>query len=125
MTFADGIAAAGITVSGDDPATLPLYAKWDARQITVHFQTNDPSGAITMADKTVTWDDANLLGTNETMSAAGYNFSKWAAANNASGYTVTNANQGLPTSTSSSTARPTTPRLNSPFTAFGDSSPSP
>lgn len=91
MTFADGIAAAGITVSGDDPATLPLYAKWDARQITVHFQTNDPSGAITMADKTVTWDDANLLGTNETMSAAGYNFSKWAAANNASGYTVTNA----------------------------------
>ena len=91
MTFADGIAAAGITVSGDDPATLPLYAKWDARQITVHFQPNDPSGAITMADKTVTWDDANLLGTNETMSAAGYNFSKWAAANNASGYTVTNA----------------------------------
>ena len=91
MTFADGIAAAGITVSGDDPATLPLYAKWDARQITVHFQTNDPSGAITMADKTVTWDDANLLGANETMSAAGYNFSKWAAANNASGYTVTNA----------------------------------
>lgn len=91
MTFADGIAAAGITVSGDDPATLPLYAKWDARQITVHFQPNDPSGAITMADKTVTWDDANLLGSNETMSAAGYNFSKWAAANNASGYTVTNA----------------------------------
>lgn len=91
MTFADGIAAAGITVSGDDPATLPLYAKWDARQITVHFQTNDPSGAITMADKVVTWDDANLLGANETMSAAGYNFSKWAAANNASGYTVTNA----------------------------------
>lgn len=91
MTFADGIAAAGITVSGDDPATLPLYAKWDARQITVHFQPNDPSGAITMADKTVTWDDVNLLGTNETMSAAGYNFSKWAAANNASGYTVTNA----------------------------------
>lgn len=91
MTFADGIAAAGITVSGDDPATLPLYAKWDARQITVHFQTNDPSGAITMADKTVTWDDTNLLGANETMSAAGYNFSKWAAANNASGYTVTNA----------------------------------
>ena len=91
MTFADGIAAAGITVSGDDPATLPLYAKWNARQITVHFQTNDPSGAITMADKTVTWDDANLLGANETMSAAGYNFSKWAAANNASGYTVTNA----------------------------------
>lgn len=91
MTFADGIAAAGITVSGDDPATLPLYAKWDARQITVHFQPNDPSGSVTMADKTVTWDDANLLGTNETMSAAGYNFSKWAAANNASGYTVTNA----------------------------------
>lgn len=91
MTFADGIAAAGITVSGDDPATLPLYAKWNARQITVHFQTNDPSGVITMADKTVTWDDANLLGANETMSAAGYNFSKWAAANNASGYTVTNA----------------------------------
>ena len=91
MTFADGIAAAGITVSGDDPATLPLYAKWDARQITVHFQPNDPSGSVTMADKTVTWDDTNLLGTNETMSAAGYNFSKWAAANNASGYTVTNA----------------------------------
>lgn len=91
MTFADGIAAAGITVSGDDPATLPLYAKWDARQITVHFQSNDPSGSVTMADKTVTWDDANLLGTNEIMSAAGYNFSKWAAANNASGYTVTNA----------------------------------
>lgn len=91
MTFADGIAAAGITVSGDDPATLPLYAKWDARQITVHFQPNDPSGSVTMADKTVTWDDVNLLGTNETMSAAGYNFSKWAAANNASGYTVTNA----------------------------------
>lgn len=91
MTFADGIAAAGITVSGDDPATLPLYAKWDARQITVHFQPNDPSGSVTMADKTVAWDDANLLGTNETMSAAGYNFSKWAAANNASGYTVTNA----------------------------------
>ena len=90
MTFADGIAAAGITVSGDDPATLPLYAKWDARQITVHFQPNDPSGSVTMADKTVTWDDANLLDTNETMSAAGYNFSKWAAANNASGYTVTN-----------------------------------
>lgn len=91
MTFADGIAAAGITVSGDDPATLPLYAKWNARQITVHFQPNDPSGSVTMADKTVTWDDVNLLGTNETMSAAGYNFSKWAAANNASGYTVTNA----------------------------------
>ncbi|WP_251197352.1 InlB B-repeat-containing protein [Anaerotardibacter muris] len=91
LTFADALTLAGITVDGDT-ATLPLYAKWTARQITLHFQPKWPNGSTqTIADKVVTWEDLNLLGANETLSAAGYTFTKWSTSTTASGTTVTNA----------------------------------
>ncbi len=89
MTFEQGLGLAGITGDGDT-ATLTLYAKWLAREITVHFVPNDPTNSTTIADKKVTWTDKNLLGANATLSAPGYNFTKWSTTNSASGMTVTN-----------------------------------
>lgn len=72
-----------------DEADITLYAKWTPREITIHYVPAWPNGnTTTYADKTVTWNDANLLkdaaGVDfSTLTASGYTFTKWAAGANA------------------------------------------
>lgn len=85
MTFADIATAAG---AGTD--TITLHAKWIEKSYTVHFVPNYPEGSTTIADKTVKWTEANLLGSNATLTLPGYTFTKWSTTNASSGTTVTN-----------------------------------
>ena len=93
MSYADAVAAAGITAKDDGTFELTLYAKWNEKSYTIHYNARYPEGTSpAIADKTVTWTQANLLASGfETLTLPGYDFIKWSSTTAASGMTVNNS----------------------------------
>ena len=93
MSFAEAAAAAGISAGSDGTFELTLYAKWDEKSYTIHYNARYPEGTSpAIADKTVTWTQANLLASGfETLTLPGYDFIKWSSTTAASGMTVNNS----------------------------------
>ena len=93
MSYADAVAAAGITAKDDGTFELTLYAKWNEKSYTIHYNARYPEGTSpAIPDKTVTWTQANLLASGfETLTVPGYDFTKWSSTTAASGMTVNNS----------------------------------
>lgn len=92
-TFGQAVMAQQPGITEDDVPTLELYAKWVAKDYTVAYNAQLPTGSITIGNKTpVHWDSTNLRPAgNETLSADGYDFLGWNTKANGSGMTVTDA----------------------------------
>jgi uncharacterized repeat protein (TIGR02543 family) len=92
-TFGQAVMAQQPGITEDDVPTLELYAKWVAKDYTVTYNAQLPTGSITIGNKTpVHWDSTNLRPAgNETLSADGYDFLGWNTKANGSGMTVTDA----------------------------------
>ncbi|MEI3376467.1 MAG: InlB B-repeat-containing protein [Coriobacteriales bacterium] len=93
MTYAEALAAAGKTVNADGTAELTLFAKWNEKSYTIHYNARYPEGTSpAIADKTVTWTQANLLASGfETLTVPGYDFIKWSSTTANTGMTVNNS----------------------------------
>ena len=93
MTYAEALAAAGKTVNADGTAELTLYAKWNEKSYTIHYNARYPEGTSpAIPDKTVTWTQANMLASGfETLNVPGYDFIKWSSTTANTGMTVTNS----------------------------------
>lgn len=92
-TFGQAVMAQQPGITEDDVPTLELYAKWVAKDYTVVYNAQLPTGSITIGNKTpVHWDSTNLRPAgNETLSADGYDFLGWNTKANGSGMTITDA----------------------------------
>ena len=92
-TFGQAVMAQQPGITEDDVPTLELYAKWVAKDYTVTYNAQLPTGSITIGNKTpVHWDSTNLRPAgNETLSADGYDFLGWNTKANGSGMTITDA----------------------------------
>jgi uncharacterized repeat protein (TIGR02543 family) len=64
-----------------DGGTITLYAQWEANTYTVRYHANASDAKGTMADQTMTYDQAANL-TKNAFTRDGYWFSKWATAAN-------------------------------------------
>lgn len=92
-TFGQAVMAQQPGITEDDVPTLELYAKWVAKDYTVAYNAQLPTGSITIGNKTpVHWDSTNLRPAgNETLTADGYDFLGWNTKANGSGMTITDA----------------------------------
>lgn len=92
-TFGRAVMAQQPGITEDDVPTLELYAKWVAKDYTVVYNAQLPTGSITIGNKTpVHWDSTNLRPAgNETLSADGYDFLGWNTKADGKGMTVTDA----------------------------------
>lgn len=92
-TFGQAVMAQQPGITEDDVPTLELYAKWVAKDYTVTYNAQLPTGSITIGNKTpVHWDSTNLRPAgNETLTADGYDFLGWNTKANGSGMTITDA----------------------------------